>query len=79
MSAHVDQLELAPLSALGLLRGWAGIHGPIRARSAGTVAAGRWVFTGFLPTAVTTRRVAGPHQAHAARIAPMGLRTTWPA
>lgn len=28
MSARVDRLELAPLSALGLLRGWAGIHGP---------------------------------------------------
>jgi hypothetical protein len=79
MSAHVDQLELAPLSALALLTGWRVSTAPIRARSARTVAAGRWVFTGFLPTAVTTRRVAGPHQAHVAPIAPMGVRTTWPA
>jgi hypothetical protein len=28
MSAHVDQLELPPLSALGLLKRWAAIHGP---------------------------------------------------
>jgi hypothetical protein len=28
MSGNVDQLEIAPLSALALLRGWAGIRGP---------------------------------------------------
>jgi hypothetical protein len=28
MRGRVDQLELAPLSALGLLTGWAGVRGP---------------------------------------------------
>jgi hypothetical protein len=79
MSVDIYHVELPPLSAEELLKCWAGITARILGRSAGTVAAGRWVFTGFRPTAVITRRVAGPRQARAARIAPMGVRTTWSA